>query len=135
MIEITMDFLGAQTQFLPRPGAGSFKRVLGSFASAKRGYDLYRTYQVPIESVQVFCRDPVLQMDARADRVGLVLGQKPLVHREARDVTDVTGAGILSVPIARDLRRVRFGGHGIEDGLVRKARRERTVAGSGNEVE
>ncbi len=30
MLEITTECAGAQTQFLPRPGAASFKRLLGS---------------------------------------------------------------------------------------------------------
>jgi hypothetical protein len=63
-------------------------------------------------------------MLARAHDVPLITVEKALTHCEPRDESHFLSG--FRVPVASDLGRVGFVGHGIENWLLRKTRRKGT---------
>src|SRR5262249_246958 len=85
------------------------------------GNDLDATHDVPVELVELFCRDPVLLMLRQAHLMDLKLREVVRLDGKARHIAALA---IPCIPIARDLAGIRFEEHGIENRLPEAARRE-----------
>ena len=84
--------------------------------------DLDGANDVCIEVVQIFSRDPILEMLAPTHLLHFVTIEKRCIDIKARYEARTTR--FASVPVTSDLHGVRLIDHGIEYRLLRKARRE-----------
>ncbi len=85
--------------------------------------NLDRANDVPVERIQVFGRDPILEMIAPTHLLHFVTIEKRCIDIKAGYETKARR--LSRIPITRDLHGLRFREHGIENRLFRKSRRKR----------
>src|SRR5262245_56536394 len=91
-----------------------------SHSLTERPNDLDRPHDVVVQFVQIAGRNPPFRVLRRADLMDLVAAHELAAHLEPRDET---APAVAHVPSRRDLGRVCFGCHGIEDRLFGEPRR------------
>jgi hypothetical protein len=92
-------------------------------------------HEVAVELVQLSGGNLVFLMSRTADGVYLEAGQVIGSHSKTQNIAAKVRAWILGAPIARNLFSISPGEQGIEDGLLRRLRRKRTIIRSRDPIE